>query len=204
MFHIYFIIKIYMKSNSLSSLIKTLIKKELFYSSDRIFLGTNVLVWEPLVKFTSISWQYNILACERIHSARPISQRHIHRLLSSRFSHPVPGGSKGRGGKKSGRGRGGGENPDLGEAESRFALRARARGLLWEPQGRRNASPAPNAVEGKNPARPTGNVFYFFSSSPGFFFDHACTDENNCVGRDDVHHVRVPRTPPNQTLADNY
>lgn len=43
-----------MKSNSLSSLIKALIKKNYFILRTEFSGGTDVLVWEPLVKFTSI------------------------------------------------------------------------------------------------------------------------------------------------------
>lgn len=62
------------------------------------------------------------------------------------------------------------------EATSRFALWARARGLLRVLQGRRNASPAQMPPRGRIPARSTSNIFYFFHLD---FFNRARADENN-------------------------
>jgi len=92
----------------------------------------------------------------KAHIPEARTQTFIFPGLSSGF-----GGRKGdeEGERKRGRGRDGGENPDLGEAESRSCARPSPRASRTTK--RIVGCPGPNAAEGEDPARPTGNVFHF-------------------------------------------
>jgi len=102
----------------------------------------------------------------------PISQRHKHRQLSSRFPRPVS-----TAGGKERKGVSGVVEAEIGSPIPakdgiRFVLRSRARDLLREPQGRRNASPRPHGPNAKGErirqGRPAAHIFHFFHAD--FFF----------------------------------
>jgi len=128
-------------------------------------------------------------------NVRPISQRHVHRHLSSRVSRPVSEAER----ETRGKGR-----EVAGVMEARIPISAKPRVVLLcrlvraafseslKDDETHRRLPRPECRRGGGSGKADRQRIPFLLCLD-LFFDRACAHENNCVGRGDTRHVRILR-----------